>query len=452
MDLKVAVSKKPNFIVENFREEIEQFNKMFNFKDFFPNLNSQEILKIEDINNNKKLVTQSQPTTRTMSTISNSFVSNKKQKLTNVSCSTNINSNDIGSQKSGTKVSNVNKPIESSSNLSLKTGPRFDYNEFNQVEQLNKDLCCKYQFDLNDLPKRFIQLDDESGFKFEISSAISPYELYVYALFDNHQDYYEMEENINDFYHLHEDYLEQFSKNKKYDFVFLDALCVARSPKTKIFYRAQIKYLKNSYAQDSRGQDTLNLGLIQVIYIDYGIYDCLNYSNLYPIIDKFCALPPYIISCRLDAIKPTSSALIWSDKEIEWFNKSLKKYKSFKARIRDHLPNSLLECDLNKNIRVCFQNAYKSENDDLPGEEIFYYGLNDMMVTRGFALFDIYEQKEDLDLLESASNIRNNEFNKRAINNKSNIGGMNLPVDDFEFKKSELINTFWIVFLIQVGS
>lgn len=91
---------------------------------------------------------------------------------------------------------------------------------------------------------------------------------------------------LNEFYSKNQKYLASFSKTMKYSFVFVNAICVAQSPKSKYFYRALIKHSNNLRPYDSEEKFNENLGAILVNYIDYGIEEHLDYENLYPMIQN----------------------------------------------------------------------------------------------------------------------------------------------------------------------
>lgn len=203
----------------------------------------------------------------------------------------------------------------------------------------------KYLFTIDDLPHKKIQLDSEKTFLFKICEIYSTNEFYVNLLDENFDEYDLFEKDMTEFYDKNQSYLARFAAKKKYDFVFLNSICVAFSPRDNLWYRAKITNMDKS--------------LIRLIYIDYGTCDYLKNSSLYPLVKQFAVIPPVTILSKLNQDFDDR----WTESELNCFANSVYKHEFFRAKVKnsaneiDHNFNRALELDF-----VCAYDQNQNES------------------------------------------------------------------------------------------
>ncbi|RNA22447.1 Tudor domain-containing [Brachionus plicatilis] len=139
-------------------------------------------------------------------------------------------------------------------------------------------------------------------------------------------------------------YLARFAAKEKYDFIFLNSICGAFSPRDNLWYRAKITNLDKS--------------LIRLIYIDYGTYDYLSLGNLYPLTSQFAAIPPVTIFSKLNQECGES----WTESAHTCFVSSVGKYEFFRATVK--CSDNQLSHHSNKAVPLSLLKAYdKNENE-----------------------------------------------------------------------------------------
>jgi hypothetical protein len=162
----------------------------------------------------------------------------------------------------------------------------------------------------------------------------------VYTKTDDHEAYAKLDEELNAFYTANEASLRTYARRVCYNFVFDQAICVCKSKSNSRFYRAMVKFFKQSeqcLGENNRMDDERDAAPVFVTYIDYGILDPTSFSFLLPIVDEFCQQPPYSIPCRLDLVQPINDTVQgdWTDEAIYFFEHMLGKAHSSDDKSRE---------------------------------------------------------------------------------------------------------------------
>ncbi|CAF0979958.1 unnamed protein product, partial [Brachionus calyciflorus] len=356
-----AVARPNSQIILLFKEEIQKYDNYYSLSSFNPNLASVSVYS----------------SSKSSNSISNSNVTCKKFKNSNSNSKNdkNINHNDV------------------------------------QVEELELTPYEKCSFNLDELPLKILTLDKENCFKFEICKAYSPEEFYVNFAVENFAEYQKFENELNDFYNKYKEKLNRYSLKKKFEFVYLNSVCMVQSPKNQYWYRALIIELNPK-------------SLVKVIYIDYGVYDSLDYSNIYPLLKKFTNMPPFTIKCQLDLF--TSYKKSWTEKEIGHFLHLIKDHKLFKAKVYQKEPE--IKINFQNSLKICFVSLYDKKSK----EKLFE--LNDIMIAYSRMSENLQQLNDnEIDHLDSASC---NE--QTTITRMEGNLNLELPKEDFALKHQRI--------------
>lgn len=259
----------------------------------------------------------------------------------------------------------------------------------------------KYRFSIDDLPQKKILLQPDKSFLFKICEIYSSNEFYVNLLDENFDEYDLFEKNLNEFYEINQSYLARFSLKKKYDFVSLNSICVAFSPRDKLWYRAKITNLDKS--------------LIRLVYIDYGTCDYLKLSNLYPLTKQFTEVPPVTILSKLNK----DFCETWTESDLNSFNSLVVKYEFFRAKV--NFAGQEISHQFCKALELNFLSAYdKNENETC-------FNLKDLS-DNGKKV-----NETDIEYFESASCFG-------CLQNKSLVLPLkiDLPIEDVNFKNERI--------------
>ena len=111
------------------------------------------------------------------------------------------------------------------------------------------------QVEICELPKKYLQLDKQSRFRFDVSVIKSPGEFYVIAENDDTSKYVELEARLNEHYAANELAFARAAADAHYEFVAVSCVCVARSPTSRLFYRVQIKSINEPTDDEAAGAD-----------------------------------------------------------------------------------------------------------------------------------------------------------------------------------------------------
>jgi hypothetical protein len=343
----------------------------------------------------------------------------------------------VSSEKSKLKTTGTSINKESLSAIDETNLKKFEQEKSKFFEKLvleksNEIIAdpVDYMININDIPKNFIQLDNESKFEIEISFIKNLFEFYVIDA-DKVDKYIILEEMLNELYANKLENFAKFSKKVNFNFVKTNNLCVARSTKDNRFYRAVI--IDVSKLTDR----------IIVKYLDLGATDTLTFSDIFIIKKEFCKLPPSAIMCKLDSIRlPDSSKTEWPKEAIDFFLKVINFDKKYKAKICKSNPFESIECCFDKKIDIILLDQY-SDNDAGSAKE---WIINDEFINHGFAKHILKKDQEiNNDDFDSVS-VRNskkynivNAFKKtEALNKNKNSELVELPPEDQHFRQNRI--------------
>lgn len=285
-------------------------------------------------------------------------------------------------------------------------------------------------FNLNSLPKKYLELDDEGFITFQIVHHTSPNEFYINPANNFEDEFLKMESDMNVFYSKCHSRLADYGNVSNYAFVFVNSLCVAQSPKNKLFYRAQIKNIKNVSANQANPNKPEQNWSVLVRYIDYGHTDKLDWQNLYPIANKYCLLPAFCVPCKLDLIIPKPDKNVWSEGAVNYFNKMVASYRLFRAKLNKKYGKSLVMTSFDKKLKIIILVAIGARGEvDL--------SLNEEFVKRDFARFTFMskDNQNQNATLESESDRLNDTLKKSPTGNLLTTATSHhslLPDDDFK--------------------
>ncbi len=270
-------------------------------------------------------------------------------------------------EASGTSSSSF-QSIDKGLLVNLKTD-----NDCKQKSIQNSDLI----YTLEDLPKKYINLDADSKFLFDICYIKNPFEFYIYLMDDRHEKYKDLEFKINQFYSANQHFLRNITKQVSHSFAQPNTLCIAYNQMHRKFYRALIKQ-NGSNKQEPHISEFSSTNLVQMFYIDHGetVYSTL--SDLYPMQIDFCSLPPYCVNCKLDLVKPIDSFVTneWSKEAIMSFKNLMYLKSVYRATVRNQVAASSVECKLNRPIELIIFSD--NSNNQI---------INKELVRNGYALF-----------------------------------------------------------------
>ncbi len=236
----------------------------------------------------------------------------------------------------------------------------------------------RHIFTIEDIVEKQLELDETSSFRFEVCNILDPFNFYVQVADDWHEEYFAMDQKINQFYKQNEKDMLQFAEDVNYDFVKLNGLCVARLKAGARFYRGLIISIEKMH--------------YKVFFIDFGEFHFVSRSNLFPIMMDFLKLAQHVVSCQLDTIEPIANKS-WSLEANLLLKRLLEKEKFYKAKIISAAPREIIKFNPNKSWPVFIENDGKHKGS-----------INDILVVHGHAKY--FEQdKNDLldDLHESVS-------------------------------------------------
>jgi len=271
----------------------------------------------------------------------------------------------------------------------------------------NNDLI----YTLDDLPKKYLNLDTDSKFLFDICYIKNPFEFYIYLMDDRHEKYKDLEFKINQFYFTNQHFLKNISKQVSHSFAQPETLCIAYNQLHRKFYRALIKQIRSNN-QEVGMSEFNSTHLVQMFYIDHGetVYSSIN--DLYPMRIEFCSLPPYCVNCKLDLVKPIDSLVTneWSKEAIMAFKNLMYLKSVYRATVRNQVAMSSVECKMNRPLElIIFSDQLNQQiiNKELVriGYALFTFnGLNNTSNTINDQLDDQNEMENfDDDHFESAS-------------------------------------------------
>ncbi len=276
----------------------------------------------------------------------------------------NYNENDV-SKSSSSSFQSIDKGLLANS--------REEASKSNAKSIQNNDLI----YTLDDLPKKYLNLDADTKFLFDICYIKNPFEFYIYLMDDRHEKYKDLEFKINQFYSANQHFLRNISKQVSHSFAQPDTLCIAYNQLHRKFYRAIIKQIGPN-KQEANILESTSTNLVQIFYIDHGetVYSCLN--DLYPMQIDFCSMPPYCINCKLDLVKPVDSLVTneWSKEAIMAFKNLMYLKSVYRATVRNQVATSSVECKLNKPLELIIYSDHLNQQI-----------INKELVRNGYALF-----------------------------------------------------------------
>ena len=280
----------------------------------------------------------------------------------------------------------ISGSTESTASLktSIKQKPLVEFGSqtFNLIEK--QYTGKRFVFTIDDLIDKQIELDQNASFRFMKFKIKDPFDFFVQVVGDYDEEYMIMHKNIDQFYNENEKDLQAFAEKVNYDFIKINGLCVCKVKAVDHYYRCQIKSIEKLH--------------YLVFFIDFGDYNKVQKSDMFPINEKFLRLAQRVVSCQLDAIEPVEKNG-WSFKSIEAFKKLLLTDKVYKAVVSEAASREVLKFKLEKSWSVTIENDIDSGVDSS--------SLNDILVSQGYANYFQTDINDPVDELhESVSMIK----------------------------------------------
>lgn len=300
-----------------------------------------------------------------------------------------------------THISGTFSTVSSSEN---KYKDQFNFKYNNEHSNLDlTQLASNYLFRIEDINKKYIQLDADAKFICKVAYLTSPFEFYVHCDFENHEQYLALELKMKEFYSTNEAKLARFAKSVKYDFIRTNGVCVAKTYQEDGggYYRVQVKEIKKHLKADNN---------INVFCFDEGVFCDVNCADLFPITEEFMEYTQHCIFCKLDSVVPKENE--WSKEAVKFFRDLINKdNKLYYARVTNQPANSIIECKLNDPLQVALFDVRSKTND--PQAQIT---INDALVEKEFAVYSLALTKEDPnnEVLESISVLNEKQHHNSA--------------------------------------
>jgi hypothetical protein len=317
--IRRAVEAENSKVQEVFAHEIANMNKKYHFKDYDEKVQETQIDQSLIISCNMN-----------QSSVANDMTSSSvdMQKTPLISPSIFEQSEPINTKSSCTDVnksSYVSKGRERSEPQSAVTLELENF--FGQLSNKN------FYLTLESLPSKFVHLDEQRSFCFEIINLVDPYEFYI-GLVESKKNFLSLEAEINKWYSTNKAKLVAFVAQPKfsYNFVSTGKLCIVNVEDK--FYRALIRFAIPIRVDCKRSIDEL----VTVLCFDYGFHVTVPVCMLYPIFEDFCAVAPRCIPARFDKIVPLDTLTsddneVWSRRAIDTFAKILEKWPVFRGTV-----------------------------------------------------------------------------------------------------------------------
>ncbi len=391
--MPLACAKPNDYIVKHFKKLIDPVERYYRLNNYIHADTDEEIISINDLKLNKlSLIDEATNETE----IKN--LANKPISLVPSTIIEKIQSH--GEIIANFKDGLTRSKSELKENITFYCGKKFITN----FEQYTR---------ISDLKQNELVLDEDKSFLFEITEIRNPYKFYVNSCSFDYTQYSKMFNELSEFYTKNQDYFTKLAKDLDYNFVRHNLLCVAKSKVNKnYFYRACLKKIIDIDFEDYENLDESKTKQQKVIvlFIDYGVTEELDITDLLPIAKEFCQKPPCCISCKLYGIEPIekdnlsqiSEDNIWSHDAILYFKSLFKPNIKYKAFLQNVEPNEKINCDYDNPFEILIN---ISETDHV-------ISANDALVECGLASYNfINNTNENKDHYETASQcVRNNDI------------------------------------------
>lgn len=317
--------------------------------------------------------------------------------------------------------------------------------EENLVSHEGKHFITNFEksFKLKDLKRKMFELDRNAEFKFKIRTIKNPFRFYVTLVDDNHDEYIDMLQELNEYYNKNENYLVDLAKQLKYNFVIENLLCVAKS-KSNIFYRAYVKDFIDFDDEFYGYEETSKEQKISVCCLENGQTEELNRTDLFPIAKEFCEKEPHSFCCSLDRIEPIDYSdisllnqdFIWSKDAIDLFKAVVQEEKIYSAQSLDYThPYNKITSDFENPLKVLIINDKAEKYEDLKY-------INEVLVSQyHLAKFCLKSKNDEDNLSETPSRCAVNAAPTSSTTTKAHLP--NLPSEEVQERlKKERIERF----------
>ena len=407
---KVAKQVTSQEIFDTFGEEIAQLDKIYEFANYLP----------QDLRD--------------------SLLSERK------SCADSIILKPEPQINPQTDLTQNGSPTRAVINKSIKDIEKIKTYLLNEIidEALLKEEFGHFLIKSEDFKKKEIKTNAEGQFRFKLASIVSPYEFYVRAVDDRHDEYQEMTKQMNQFYNTNKAHLDELAFLLKNNFVAKGSVCVVK--KGDAFFRAQIVDIK-SWLENIQSSDTIET--VNVKFLDF--YESSDYciEEVFPLFEEYCTLPGYCIECRLGVISPVKGTE-WSSEALISFREMFDWKKEYLATALNH-SSQLLEYGLGSSLEVlvdlCDQqsSAIKSVHLSLVilGHVVLTSSKNSK--TNPLNLMGDFEDE----VFESVS-VLDNKMPRGIFRNTNHDQLNGLPEEDEEFRRQR-ISDYIVYQAIQKG-